>query len=124
MKLDTKAIEKVVKDRAADLPPQLLNSPSALVDWAVTTTLQQVTAALEKEGDPRPQQWYTLKEITARLLDTIGGMTPAQYLEFSVTVSGAPMKPQLKADEQVWRAVDVDQHMDALKQFKLQNNIQ
>lgn len=124
MKLDTKAIEKVVKDRAVDLPPQLFTSPTALLDWAVTTTLQQVTAALEKEGDPRPQQWYNLKELTDRMLATIGGMTPAQYLEFSVTAGGTPMKPQLKADEQVWPAAEVERHMDALKQFKLQNNIQ
>jgi pyruvate-formate lyase-activating enzyme len=124
MKLDTKAIEKVVKDRAANLAPPLLNSPSALLDWAVTTTLQQVTAALEKEGDPRPQQWYNLKELTDRMLATIGGMTPAQYLEFSVTTGGTPMKPQLKADEQVWPVAEVERHMDALKQFKLQNNIQ
>jgi hypothetical protein len=124
MKLDTKAIEKVVKDRAADLPFQLTSSPSALLDWAVTTTLQQVNAALEKEGHPRPQQWYNLKELTDRMMNTIGGMTPAQYLEFSVTKVGAPMTPSLKADEQVWAAAEVDQHMDALKQFKLQNNIQ
>lgn len=124
MKLDTKAIEKIVLERAEALPAQLTSSPSALLEWAVTTTLQQVTAVLEKEAVPRPQEWYNLKELTDRMLDTIGGMTPAQYLYFSVTTGGTPMKPQLKGDEQVWRAVEVDQHMDALKQFKLQNNIQ
>lgn len=122
MKLDTKAIEKVVKDRAAELPFQLTSSPSALLDWAVTTTLQQVTAALEPA--PRPQEWYNLKELTERMMDTIGELTTAQYIQFSATDVGAPMKPQLKGDEQVWRAVDVDRHMNALKQFKLQNNIQ
>lgn len=126
MKLDTKAIEKIVLDRATDLPAQLTTSPSALLEWAVTTTLQQVSFALEKDALDAPPpipKWYNLKELTDLILEALGEMTPAQYIAFQATSKLAPLQPQVKADEQVWPVIDVNQHMYALKQYKLQNNI-